>query len=217
VQNSRGVKRVDSLSADLVTQQIGAVLEDIPPHAAKTGALGSKEVVRAVADAARAFPFPLVVDPVTVSKHGARLLDDDSARLLIDRLLPCAFLVTPNLDEAASIAGLLVNDRESMIRAAEKLIALGAVNVLVKGGHLAGDALDVLLTSSGQIHEFSATRVATPHTHGSGCTYSAAIAAELAKGTNLVEAVRRAKDFVTRAIATNPGLGGGQGPLNHHA
>jgi hydroxymethylpyrimidine/phosphomethylpyrimidine kinase len=217
VQNTRGVTRVDSLAADLVAAQLQAVLEDIPPRAAKTGALGSKEVVAMVAEAAAAFPFPLVVDPVMISKHGARLLDDDSVRVLVDRLLPHAFLLTPNLDEASAVTGFAVNDRESMIRAAKKLIALGASNVLVKGGHLSGDALDVLLTSSGEIHEFTAPRVATPHTHGSGCTYSAAITAELAKGTALVEAVRRAKGFVTRAIATNPELGRGQGPLNHHA
>ncbi|HEV2202565.1 MAG TPA: bifunctional hydroxymethylpyrimidine kinase/phosphomethylpyrimidine kinase [Bryobacteraceae bacterium] len=217
VQNTRGVTRVDPLTADLVAEQIRAVLEDIAPHAAKTGALGSKEVVSAVADAAAAFKFPLVVDPVMTGKHGARFLDDDSVRVLIERLIPRAFLLTPNLDEAAALAGLAVNARESMIRAAKKLIGLGAANVLVKGGHLPGDALDILYTGAGEIHEFTAARVATPHTHGSGCTYSAAITAELARGTPVVEAVRRAKDFVTRAILTNPGLGGGQGPLNHHA
>lgn len=217
VQNTRGVTRVDSLAADLVAQQIGAVLSDIPPQAAKTGALGSQEVVAAVAAAAATFRFPLVIDPVMISKHGARLLDDDSARALVEQLLPHAFLLTPNLDEAAAITGHVVKDRASMIHAAEKLIALGAANVLVKGGHLEGDALDILLTSSGAIHEFTAARIATPHTHGSGCTYSAAITAELAKGTGLVDAVRIAKDFVTRAIQKNPGLGGGQGPLNHHA
>jgi len=217
VQNTRGVTRVDPLAADLVAAQIRAVLEDIPPHAAKTGALGSKEVVAAVAAAAAEFPFPLVVDPVMISKHGARLMDDDAGRVLIEHLIPRAFLLTPNLDEAAAITGRVVNDRESMIRAAEKLVALGAANVLVKGGHLEGDALDILFTGAGEIHEYSSPRVATPHTHGSGCTYSAAITAELAKGTVLTDAVRRAKDFVTRAILTNPGLGRGQGPLNLHA
>ena len=217
VQNTHGVTRVDPLAAELVTAQIRAVLEDIPPHAVKTGALGSKKVVAAVADAAASFRFPLVVDPVMMSKHGASLLDADSSRVLIERLIPRTFLLTPNLDEAAALSGLAVNHRESMIRAAEKLVALGAANVLVKGGHLPGDALDILYTGSGEIHEFTAARVVTPHTHGSGCTYSAAITAELARGTPLVEAIRRAKDFVTRAILTNPGLGGGQGPLNHFA
>jgi hydroxymethylpyrimidine/phosphomethylpyrimidine kinase len=217
VQNTRGVTRVDPLAADLVTAQIRAVLEDIPPHAAKTGALGSAAVVAAVAACASEFTFPLVVDPVMLGKRGARLLEGDSVRVLIERLIPRAFLLTPNLDEAAALTGRGVSDRESMIRAAEKLIALGAANVLVKGGHLAGDALDVLLTGSGEIHEFSAPRVVTAHTHGSGCTYAAAITAELAKHIPLRDAVRNAKDFITRAILTNPGLGSGQGPLNHHA
>jgi hydroxymethylpyrimidine/phosphomethylpyrimidine kinase len=167
--------------------------------------------------AAASFKFPLVVDPVMISKHGVRLLDDESTRVLIDQLIPRAFLLTPNLDEAAALTGLVVHDRDAMIRAAEKLIAFGATNVLVKGGHLAGDALDILLTGSGEVHEFSARRIGTPHTHGSGCTYSAAITAELAKGTPLREAVHKAKEFITRAILTNPGLGSGQGPLNHHA
>jgi hydroxymethylpyrimidine/phosphomethylpyrimidine kinase len=204
VQNTRGVTHVDPLAADLVT-------------AAKTGALGSKEVVIAVGLAAASFQFPLIVDPVMISKHGVRLLDDESTRILIDQLISRAFLLTPNLDEAAALTGRVVGDRDAMIRAAEKLIAMGAANVLVKGGHLAGDALDILLTESGEVHEFVAPRIATPHTHGSGCTYSAAITAELAKGAPLREAVRKAKEFITRAILTNPGLGSGQGPLNHHA
>ncbi len=221
VQNTRGVTRVDPLAADLVTAQIRAVLDDIPPHAAKTGALGSKEVAAAVAaalaEAAASFRFPLVVDPVMISKHGARLLDQESIAVLIGQLIPLAFLLTPNLDEAAALTGLKVHDRDSMIRAAEKLLAMGAANVLVKGGHLAGDALDVLVTGAGEVHEFTAPRIETAHTHGSGCTYAAAITAELAKQTPLREAVDAAKQFITRAIRTNPGLGSGQGPLNHHA
>jgi len=157
-----------------------------------------------------------VVDPVMISKHGAKLLDRDSERILIEQLIPQATLLTPNLDEAAALTGLVVNDRDSMLRAAEKLRALGAANVLVKGGHLEGDALDLLLMPEG-VYEYTAPRITTPHTHGSGCTYSAAITALLAKGVALSEAVRIAKDFVTRAIRTNPGLGSGQGPLNHFA
>lgn len=217
VQNTRGSTRVDVLPADLVIAQIRAVLDDIPPAAAKTGALGSPAVVAAVAEAAWRFKFPLVVDPVMLGKHGATFLDDAAARVLIERLIPRAFLLTPNLDEAAALTGIAVNDRDSMIRAAERLAALGAQNVLVKGGHLAGDALDILRTEAGEICEFTAVRIATPHTHGSGCTYSAAITAELARGTPLIDAAGRAKDFVTRAILTNPGLGSGQGPLNHFA
>jgi hydroxymethylpyrimidine/phosphomethylpyrimidine kinase len=136
---------------------------------------------------------------------------------MVERLIPRAFLLTPNLDEAAVLVGFAVEDREAMVRAAEKLALLGAANVLVKGGHLRGDALDVLRLADGEIREFTAPRIDTRHTHGSGCTYSAAITAELAKGRALAEAVERAKAFITEAIRTAPGLGAGEGPLNHHA
>jgi hydroxymethylpyrimidine/phosphomethylpyrimidine kinase len=217
VQNTRGVTRVSTLDPELVAAQIRAVLEDIPPQAAKVGALGSREIVEAVAREARQFSFPLVVDPVMISKHGARFIDEDAAQALIEHLIPRTFLLTPNLDEAAALTGLAVDDRDSMARAAEKLASLGAANVLVKGGHLTGEAMDLLWLNGGEIREFSAPRVVTRHTHGSGCTYSAAITAELAKGAALADAVARAKEFITEAIRTAPGLGAGNGPLNHHA
>jgi hydroxymethylpyrimidine/phosphomethylpyrimidine kinase len=217
VQNSRGVTRVSALDPGLVTAQIQAVLEDIPPQAAKIGALGSREIVEAVAREAARFSFPLVVDPVMISKHGARLIDEDATRALIEHLIPRTFLLTPNLDEAAALTGLVVEDRDGMACAAEKLASFGAANVLVKGGHLRGDALDLLYLSGGEIREFTAPRIETRHTHGSGCTYSAAITAELAKGTPLADAVAQAKAFITEAIRTAPGLGSGNGPLNHHA
>jgi len=217
VQNTRGVRRVSTLDPALVAAQIQAVLEDIPPQAAKVGALGSREIVEAVAREAGRFSFPLIVDPVMISKHGARLIDEAATRTLIEELIPRTFLLTPNLDEAAALTGLLVEDRDSMARAAQKLASFGAANVLVKGGHLSGDALDLLYLNGGEIHEFTAPRIATRHTHGSGCTYSAAITALLAKGTPLADAVARAKAFITDAIRTAPGLGSGNGPLNHHA
>lgn len=217
VQNTRSVRRVSVLDPDLVTAQIRAVVEDIPPQAAKIGALGSREVVEEVAREAESFSFPLVIDPVMISKHGARLIDEDAVRALVERLIPCAYLLTPNLDEAAALAGFPVEDRDGMARAAEKLASLGAANVLVKGGHLRGDALDLLYLKGGEIREFSAPRLESRHTHGSGCTYSAAITAELAKGALLADAVACAKAFITEAIRTAPQLGSGQGPLNHHA
>jgi hydroxymethylpyrimidine/phosphomethylpyrimidine kinase len=217
VQNTRGVERVDVLTPDLVEAQIRAVLADIPPAAAKTGALGSRVIVEMLTRLATEFRFPLVVDPVMISKHGAPLIAEDAARALAEGLMPRAFLITPNLHEATALAGFEVGDVDSMRRAAEKLASLGAKNVLIKGGHLHGDALDVLLLENGKFHEFSSPRIDTPHTHGTGCTYSAAITAELAKGARLEEAVERAKRFVTEAIRTNPGLGGGSGPLNFHA
>jgi hydroxymethylpyrimidine/phosphomethylpyrimidine kinase len=209
VQNTVSLGRVETLPPDLDLAQIHAVLADIPPHAAKTGALGSAAVIDAIAS--QKFSFPLVVDPVMIAKHGARLGE------LSSKLIAKAYLLTPNLDEASELAGFPVNDRDSMLRAARMLVAMGARNVLVKGGHLMGDALDLLYLESGQVREFSAPRIETRHTHGTGCTYSAAITAELAKGTALVEAVSSAKAFVTEAIRTNPGLGHGSGPLNHFA
>jgi len=210
VQNTIGIERVETLAPDLVLAQIRAVLADIPPSAAKTGALGNASIMEAVAEAAKRFGFPLVVDPVMISKHGGRLGGTST-------LVAQAYLLTPNLDEASHLTGFPVDDRDSMHRAAQALAAMGARNVLVKGGHLLGDALDLLYLEGGEVHEFSAARIDTPHTHGTGCTYSAAITAELAKGTGLVQAVSLAKTFVTEAIRSNPGLGHGAGPLNHFA
>jgi hydroxymethylpyrimidine/phosphomethylpyrimidine kinase len=217
VQNTRGVTRVDILAPDLVLEQIHAVISDIPPHAAKTGALGNAAVVEAVASAAEKFTFPLVVDPIMISKNGSALMDVEARHAMAERLVPRSFLLTPNLHEAAALVGFAVDDLASMRRAAEKLVSLGAKNVLVKGGHLEGDAVDVLFTREGTFHEYPATRIDTSHTHGTGCTYSAAITAALAKGVPLLRAVAVAKEFVTNAIRSNPGLGSGSGPLNHHA
>ena len=219
VQNTRGLRRVSVLAAELVAEQIHAVITDIPPKAAKTGALGSRAVVEAVAAAAEGFAFPLVVDPVTLSKNGVALMGADARDAFIAKLLPHAFLLTPNLDEASELTGIEARDPASMTRAAQKLIEMGAANVLVKGGHLEGDAtdaIDVLVTRAGLHREYRAARILTPHTHGTGCTYSAAITAELAKGFALPDAIRIAKGFITEAIRTNPGLGT-SGPVNHFA
>jgi hydroxymethylpyrimidine/phosphomethylpyrimidine kinase len=215
VQNTRGVGRVEVLSLDLVAEQIRSVVSDIAPAAAKTGALGNAGVVRAVA--AERLKCPVVVDPVLISTNGVVMLDAGARRAFTENLLPHAFLLTPNLPEAEMLTGLKVHDRESMIHAAEKLRSMGAANILIKGGHLTDDALDILLTESGAVHEFSALRVASSHTHGTGCAYSAAITAQLAKGRPLVDAVASAKTYVTEAIRTAPGLGSGSGPLNHFA
>ena len=218
VQNTRGVTRVEVMAPDLVLEQIHAVCCDIPPHAAKIGALGNSAVVEAVAAAAQSFTFPLVIDPVMISKHGAPLIEEPAQRALAAHLIPRAFLLTPNLEEATVLAGFPVTDIASMRKAAEKLVSLGAKNVLVKGGHLdADDALDVLFEPGHGFREFSSPRITTRHTHGTGCTYSAAITAELAKGSALREAIAIAKKFISEAIRTAPGLGSGTGPLNHHA
>jgi hydroxymethylpyrimidine/phosphomethylpyrimidine kinase len=216
VQNSRSVTRVEILDAGLVEEQVRAVLEDIPPRACKTGALGSTEVVHAVARLARTFSFSLVVDPVMVSKHGLPLIAAEARAALLEELMPCARLITPNLHEAAALAGIPVATRAQMEEAARVLHGRTGASVLVKGGHLTGAALDLLFDGA-SCHEFTGARIDTAHTHGTGCTYSAAITACLALGQPLVEAVARAKSFITEAIRTNPGLGSGCGPVNHHA
>jgi hydroxymethylpyrimidine/phosphomethylpyrimidine kinase len=216
VQNTQKVSAVEILSPSLVSAQIDAVLEDIPPAAAKTGALGNHEIVALIAEKALHFRFPLIVDPVMISKHGHPLMTEPARRAIVELLLPRAFLVTPNLHEASELAGMPVHDLASMKKAAEKIAALGARAVLIKGGHLDGDAID-LLFSEGEIYYYRAPRISTQHTHGTGCTYSACITAELAKGRTLIDAVNIAKKYITRAIETAPGLGKGSGPVNHHA
>ncbi len=212
VQNTTRVSRVNTLDPELVSAQIAAILEDLPPNAAKTGALGSAAVVEAVA--ACAIGCPLVVDPVMISKHGAPLVDADARAALRNRLLPKATLVTPNLHEAAELAGMPVGNIEQMREAAARIAGPGALSVLIKGGHLSGDAVDILY-HGGAFTEFGSPRIDTRHTHGTGCTYSAAITAFLARGVPMVEAVTRAKRFIDEAIRTNPGLGAGSGPVNH--
>jgi hydroxymethylpyrimidine/phosphomethylpyrimidine kinase len=216
VQNTTGVSSVDPLDAAYVEQQLDAVLEDIPPQAAKTGALGSREIIEVVARRAARFAFPLVVDPVMVSKHGAALLAGEAQVTLAKELLPRAFLVTPNLTEAAAFAGIDVADVAAMEEAARRIAELGPRAVLIKGGHLAADPTDILYCE-GRLERFPGRRIDSRHTHGTGCTYSAAITAGLAKGLPLVEAIRSAKHFITNAIASAPGLGRGCGPVNHHA
>ncbi len=216
VQNTCGVQAVEYLAADLVAAQIRAVIEDIPPGAAKTGALGTQAIIDAVAQLAARFHFPLVVDPVLFSKNGAALLAPAAIEAFKSNLLPLAFLLTPNLEEAALLAGFAVCDTRSMRRAAENLAALGPKAVLVKGGHLSGDATDVLF-HQGEWREFKAPRIETRHTHGTGCTYSAAITACLAAGHDLAASVGKAKQYITEAIRSNPGLGRGAGPVNHNA
>lgn len=212
-QNTQGVTGIEILSPRFVLAQLDAVLADIPPVAAKTGALGNAEVIEALAERAPMFGFPLVVDPVMVSKGGDPLLDDGAARVLRSRLLPHATLVTPNMPEAAALAEMEVKDLGDMEKAAARIGLTGVPHVLVKGGRLAGSAVDVLW-SEGDIHRFAALQIDTKHTHGTGCVFSAAITARMARGEELAVAIHGAKAFVTAAIRTAPKLGAGHGPIN---
>jgi hydroxymethylpyrimidine/phosphomethylpyrimidine kinase len=215
-QNTVGVTRVHLIDAEVVREQVEAVLADIRPHAAKTGALGGLEQVEMVAEMAAEFDFPLVVDPVMVSKHGARLLSPDAETALRNELLPHAALVTPNISETERLAGLSIKSLADMEQAARCIAGLGPKAVLIKGGHLAGEPVDLLFDGR-EMHRFRGQRVETRHTHGTGCTYSAAITALLAQEISLRSAVGRAKAFIQAALETAPGLGQGTGPVNHFA
>ncbi len=214
VQNTLAVRRVELMPVDLVLEEIEAVLEDIPPAAAKTGALGSAQVIEAIGRAAARWNFPLVVDPVMISKHGAALAGTKAAEAFRRFLIARATLLMPNLPEAEALCGFPVSSLEDMEKAAKALLDLGAQAVLMKGGHLDGDPIDLYVDPQSQM-QFSSLRIDTPHTHGTGCTYSAAITAGLARGLPMLQAIRAAKLFVNQAIRTNPGLGHGSGPLNH--
>jgi hydroxymethylpyrimidine/phosphomethylpyrimidine kinase len=217
VQSTSALRRVEVLPASLVGEQLGTLLEDITPAAAKTGALGSAEVVREVARRFAGSGIALVVDPVRVAKHGAELLDASARGALLDALVPVATLVTANADEAAWLAEREVHDEQDALRAAERICSLGARAVLVKGGHLSGaEAVDLLL-DQGRTQRFAAPRIDARHTHGVGCTLSAAITANLALGLQLPEACERAKQWVSAAIASAPGVGRGIGAVNHLA
>ncbi len=215
-QNTRGVRAVERVSDAMVSEQLAALAEDLPPDALKTGMLADAGLVRLVARAVRERGWkPLVVDPVMVSTSGHRLLTVEAEQVVRDSLLPLAALVTPNLDEAALLTGRAVHDIASMEVAAETLVRFGAGAALIKGGHLGGDEVTDLLLSSAGMRHYRRPRLVTTSTHGTGCTLSAAVTAGLALGRQLELAVEEALDFVYRAIAAAPGLGAGHGPLDH--
>lgn len=214
VQNTVSVTRVEIMPVDLVLEEIEAVLEDIPPAAAKTGALGNTRLIEAVGKAAAPWTFPLVVDPVMISKHGVPLTGAEAADAFRRFLIPRAALLMPNLPEAEALCGFPVQSVEDMEKAGSALLGLGAQSVLIKGGHLQGDPIDLYVDKNVRMR-LPAYRIDTPHTHGTGCTYSAAVTAGLARGLDMIQAVKEAKLFVNQAIRTNPGLGHGSGPLNH--
>jgi hydroxymethylpyrimidine/phosphomethylpyrimidine kinase len=216
VQNSIGVQGVYELEPRAVFEQIESVATDIGIDAAKTGMLASAPIVEAVADACERFAVgPLVVDPVAVSKHGDPLLRPDAVEALRARLLPLATVVTPNLGEAGLLTGREVHDRDGMLEAARALHDLGPHRVLVKGGHLPGDEAVDLLWDGQEAVWLAAPRLATPHTHGTGCTLASAIAANLASGLDAVTAVKAAKQYLHGAIAGGFPLGKGIGPTDH--
>lgn len=215
-QNTLGVNAIHPVPLEVVRAQIDAVAEDLRPAGFKTGMLATSALVYAVAEAIKAHRLEnYVMDPVMVATSGDRLLDPDAEGALVQALLPLATLVTPNLQEARILVGHPVRNEEEMAAAARRLVEMGAGAALVKGGHLAeGEALDLLWDGS-QEWRWTRARLKTHHTHGTGCTLSAAAAACLARGKPLPEAVDLAADFVARAIGSAPGFGAGSGPVNH--
>jgi hydroxymethylpyrimidine/phosphomethylpyrimidine kinase len=218
-QNTVGVSGVHAAPPAFVRQQLEDVCADLDVAAAKTGMLVDARTIDAVVDGLQAVfarqRFPLVVDPVLVSKSGHALLTDDAVDTMRARLLPLATIVTPNLPEAARLVGFDVLSHDDAVRAGRALLAVGAGAALIKGGHGHGDVVvDVLVLPDGVV-DVTSVRLATRHTHGTGCTLSAAIAGRLGRGEAVVDAVRGAVAFVHTAIATAPGFGAGHGPLNH--
>lgn len=217
-QNTQGVRAIHAVPLEVVRAQIDAVVEDLPPRGLKSGMLATAELVAAVAEAIQDHGLSnYVLDPVMVATSGDRLLDADAEGAVARLLVPLATLVTPNLHEAGILTGGSVSTLDEMRQAARELVGMGAKAVLVKGGHLAsGEAVD-LLWDGVEERTWRRERIETRHTHGTGCTLSAAAAAALARGFALPEAVALAVDFVARAIETAPGLGAGHGPVNHFA
>lgn len=215
-QNTVGVTGVHAVPPDFIALQIDTVVNDIPPDAVKTGMLASAEIVRVVAGKAREHNLRnLVVDPVMVAKSGDSLLADDAVRAMREDLVPLATVVTPNLPEAAALLGRPVKTLDEMREAARAIHAIGATNVVVKGGHLEGDTVVDMLFDGKSLHEFSGPRVQTPNTHGTGCTFASAIAAYLALGDGVQEAVRKAKDYLAGALQHAYDTGKGHGSVNH--
>ncbi|MCD6558498.1 MAG: bifunctional hydroxymethylpyrimidine kinase/phosphomethylpyrimidine kinase [Palaeococcus sp.] len=216
-QNTREVRAIYDISPDVVAKQIEAVADDIGVDAAKTGMLSNAEIIKAVAKTVEKYGFPLVVDPVMIAKSGAPLLREDAVEALIEYILPIATLVTPNIPEAEKLSGIEIKCREDAKRAAKIIVKeLGAGAVIVKGGHLKGhEAIDVLYYN-GKFREYRAPFV-KGCTHGTGCSFSAAITANLAKGKSLEEAIGKAKEFITMGIYYGIKIGHGHCPVNQNA
>lgn len=215
-QNTRGVRSVHLVPSRMVTAQLDALAEDLPPAAVKTGMLATADLVTLVADSIADRSWSrYVCDPVMVATSGDRLLDSTAESVVRDRLVPLAAVVTPNLAEAEVLTGLDVRSEADMEAAGQRLLGLGARAALVKGGHLDAEVMTDLLVTPEGTRRFVHARLRTSSTHGTGCTLSAAITAGLAQGRMLDDAVAEAVDFVHRAMLAAPGLGGGHGPLNH--
>jgi hydroxymethylpyrimidine/phosphomethylpyrimidine kinase len=215
-QNTLGVRAVQEIEPATIAAQLDAVAEDFAIASVKTGMLSSAAIIETVAAGIRRYRLrPVVVDPVMVAKSGDRLLREDAVEALRRILLPLAQVVTPNIPEAEVLAGRAIRSRDDRLAAARAILQLGAQAVVIKGGHSDEDPIVDLLIDQTGVHEYRARRIATSSTHGTGCTFSAAIAAALARGQDVPSAVAAAREYVSRALSSAPGLGHGHGPMNH--
>lgn len=215
-QNTTGVRAIQEVTPDFLQQQMDAVFEDIAPDAVKIGMVSSSELIQVIADRLRYYRAEnIIVDPVMVSTSGSSLLKPDAVETLKDVLLPLSTLITPNIPEARILSGMRIDSKDDMERAAKAIGDMYNCSVLVKGGHSISDANDILY-SEGTMQWFAGVRIDNPNTHGTGCTLSSAIASNLAKGFSLTEAVQRAKDYISEALAAQLDLGKGSGPMQHN-
>ena len=214
-QNTTGVRAILESTPEFLKQQIDAVFEDIYPDAVKIGMVASSELIRIIANRLRYYDAKnVVVDPVMVATSGSSLMKTDAVQTLIEQLLPIAAVVTPNIPEAQVLSGMEIQSREDMHTAAKKIGDSYGCAVLLKGGHSINDAND-LLYANGDFTWFEGKRIVNPNTHGTGCTLSSAIASNLAKGYALTESVKKAKDYISGALAAMLDLGQGSGPMDH--
>lgn len=214
-QNTVGVTAIMDVTTDVISRQIEAVLTDVKPQAVKTGMLSNADIIQTVSDGLRKYSVKkLVVDPVMVAKSGDRLLQDNAISALIERLLPQAMVLTPNIPEAEVLTGKKITTISDMEIAADTLRAMGPKYIIVKGGHLKGEAIDVFYDGR-KIYHLRHQRIRSKNTHGTGCTFSAAITAHLAKGFTVLESVRLAKRYISLAITHAFSVGSGHGPVHH--
>ena len=214
-QNTQGVFLVEDLSKEIIEKQIEVVFEDIEPAAVKIGMVSSPEIINTIVNTLKKYnPKYLIVDPVMISKSGYSLLKPEAKKTLIEELIPMAYIITPNTLEAEEIVGMKINTVDDMREVGEKILELGPKYVLMKGGHLQGDAVDVLIGKD-TFEIYKQERLDRKNTHGTGCTLSSAITSHLALGYDVVEAVRLSKEYITEAIRESFDIGKGVGPVNH--
>ena len=214
-QNTTGVRAIQESTPDFLKHQIDAIFEDIYPDAVKIGMVASSALIRIIADRLKHYNAKnVVVDPVMVATSGSSLMKNDAVKTLVEELLPISTLVTPNIPEAQALSGMIIESKEDMIAVAKQIGENFQCAVLLKGGHSINDAND-LLYANGELTWFEGKRIDNPNTHGTGCTLSSAIASNLAKGFTLIEAVQRAKNYISDALNAMLDLGKGSGPMNH--